>query len=112
MARTPLAARIIIDDRSAPWHLTSRFGNRLVALAFNSTAAASPASTLAAHGVETIDITPAIDTSDQTWQRYGLPNAQAQALVLIRPDGYVMGRWRALDAQPVLDVLRTTGVLL
>ena len=100
------------QKQPVPWHLTHRWGKGLVALMFNPTDALNPAPALAAHGVETIEITPANDANGQAWQRYGLPNAQAQGLVLIRPDGYVMGRWRALDAQPVLEVLRTTGVLL
>ena len=99
------------QNQPSPWHLTSRWGKGLVALVFNSDAPDSAAA-LAAHGVETICITPSNDTSGQAWQRYGLPHAQAQGLVLIRPDGYVMGRWRALAAQPVLDALRTSGVLL
>ena len=96
----------------APWHLTSRWGKGLVALAFNPIDASNTASVLAAHGVETISITPSNDTSGQAWQRYGLPHAQAQGLVLVRPDGYVTGRWRTLDPQPVLDALRATALAL
>jgi 3-(3-hydroxy-phenyl)propionate hydroxylase len=96
----------------APWHLTSRWGKGLVALAFNPSDASNTASALAAHGVETISITPSNDISGQAWQRYGLPHAQAQGSVLVRPDGYVMGRWRTLDAHPVLDALRATGLTL
>ena len=44
-----------------------------------------------------IHINPEIDLYGQAWQRYGLPDVTSQGLVLIRPDGYVMGRWRDLD---------------
>ncbi len=101
-----------LQIQPAPWHLTSRWGKGLVALAFNPTELLNPLPALGAQGVEIIGITPANDTSGQAWQRYGLPDAQAQGLVLIRPDGYVMGRWRTLDAQPVLNALRSTGVTL
>ena len=98
-----------------PWHLTSRWGKGWVALVFNPTnadLAPDLASHLAAHGVEVIGISPSNDTLGQAWQRYGLPHAQAQGLVLVRPDGYVIARWRAVDAQSVLDTLRALGVLL
>ena len=99
-----------LQNQPAPWHLTSRWGKGLVALAFNPPELLNPLPALAAQGVEIIAITPANDISGQAWQRYGLPDAQAQGLVLIRPDGYVMGRWRTLDAHPVLNALRSTGV--
>ena len=99
-----------LQDQPSPWHLTSRWGKGLVALAFNPPKLSNAMPALAARGIEVIAITPANDTSGQAWQRYGLPDAQAQGLVLIRPDGYVMGRWRALDAQPVLNVLQAQGV--
>ena len=35
--------------------------------------------------------------------------AAAQALVLVRPDGYVMGRWRGLDPAPLVAVLEQKG---
>ncbi len=99
-----------LQDQPSPWHLTSRWGKGLVALLFNPPELLNAMSALAAQGIEVIAITPANDTSGQAWQRYGLPDAQAQGLVLVRPDGYVMGRWRALDAQPVLNVLQAKGV--
>ena len=97
-------------DQASPWHLTSRWGKGLVALVFNPPELSNPLPVLAAQGIEFITITPANDTSGQAWQRYGLPDVQAQGLVLIRPDGYVMGRWRALDAQSVLNALQAQGV--
>ena len=57
-----------------------------------------------------IHINPEIDFYGQAWQRYGLPDVTSQGLVLIRPDGYVMGRWRDLDPGPLLKTLQTTGV--
>ena len=97
-------------DQASPWHLTSRWGKGLVALVFNPPELSNPRPALAAQDIEVITITPANDTSGQAWQRYGLTDAQAQGLVLIRPDGYVMGRWRTLDAQSVLNALQAKGV--
>ncbi len=101
-----------LQDQGAPSHLSSRWGKGFVALVFNPPELLSPMPALAASGIEVIAITPANDTSGQAWQRYGLPDAQAQGLILIRPDGYVMGRWRELDALAVLNVLHAKGVTL
>jgi 3-(3-hydroxy-phenyl)propionate hydroxylase len=59
--------------------------------------------------VAVLVIEPDADTLGQARQRYGLPDAAAQALVLVRPDGYVMGRWRALDPAPLLALLEEKG---
>jgi 3-(3-hydroxy-phenyl)propionate hydroxylase len=52
-----------------------------------------------------------MDAHGQAWQRYGLSGPEATALVLVRPDGYVMGRWHGHDPAPVLQALNATGVL-
>ena len=57
---------------------------------------------LTQHGIGVIDIEPGADTLGQARERYGLPDAQATGLVLVRPDGYVMGRWRGLHTSALL----------
>jgi 3-(3-hydroxy-phenyl)propionate hydroxylase len=32
------------------------------------------------------------------------------ALILVRPDGYVMGRWKGVDIAPLLAAMNQTGV--
>jgi 3-(3-hydroxy-phenyl)propionate hydroxylase len=59
--------------------------------------------------IAVLAIAPEADTLAQARDRYGLPDAQAEALVLVRPDGYVMGRWRGLDPMPLLAALEKTG---
>jgi 3-(3-hydroxy-phenyl)propionate hydroxylase len=61
------------------------------------------------HGVAVLAIEPEADTLGQARQRYGLTDASAEALVLVRPDGYVMGRWRGLDPAPLLAALELKG---
>jgi hypothetical protein len=39
-----------------------------------------------------------------------LPAEGATGLVLVRPDGHVMARWRGLDPQPLLACLRDKGI--
>jgi 3-(3-hydroxy-phenyl)propionate hydroxylase len=45
----------------------------------------------------------------QAWQRYGLGQGVDQALVLVRPDGYVMGRWNTLDTGELVTAIATSG---
>jgi 3-(3-hydroxy-phenyl)propionate hydroxylase len=91
-------------------HLTQLFGSGFVALNFSNdpnprsslerAARAMPYGTglprlvrIAAHG--TPDVSTVIDELRQAWQRY---DAVQGTVYLIRPDGYVMSRWR--DAGP------------
>ena len=61
-------------------------------------------------GIGVLDIPAAADVHGQARQRYGLEGAAAQALVLVRPDGYVMGRWPGLDTAPLLAALEMKGL--
>lgn len=88
------------------FHLSSRFGRGFVALVFNG-----PPDGGLPLGVEAVPIRPAADTHGQAWRRYGLPAEHETALVLVRPDGYVMGRWRGLDTAPLRAALQSTGVM-
>jgi 3-(3-hydroxy-phenyl)propionate hydroxylase len=85
-------------------HLSRRYGQGFVCLVFGGAAPALP------EGVEAVCITAAMDVHGQAWQRHGLHRPDEPALVLVRPDGYVMGRWHGLDPRPVAQALATTGV--
>lgn len=65
---------------------------------------------LAERGVGVLDIPPEADPLGQARQRYGLSGAQDQGLVLVRPDAYVMGRWRGLDPAALLAALKEKGI--
>jgi 3-(3-hydroxy-phenyl)propionate hydroxylase len=92
-------------------HLTQLFGSGFVALRFSNkpntagslaqAAAATPAGAdpprlvrVAAHGDP--DGATVVDELGQAWQRY---DAGEGTVYLIRPDGYVMGRWRDLGSK-------------
>lgn len=100
------APEALLQDGQGAFHLSSRFGRDFLVLAFGSVDQQPPS----LPGVESLGIDAAMDVHGQAWQRYGLSGAQDKALVLVRPDGYVMGRWHGHDPAPLLKSLTTTGV--
>lgn len=101
------APEALLQDGQGVFHLSCRFGRNFLVLAFGPNGQRAP--TLP--GLELLTIDPAMDVNGQAWQRYGLLGAQDKALVLVRPDGYVIGRWHGHDPAPLLHALTTTGVL-
>ena len=91
-------------------HLTQCFGKDFVCLAFGDGPLPEALAELTGHGVAVLDIPPEADTLGQARRRYGLPGPQAQGLVLVRPDGYVMGRWRGLDPAGLVAAMSETGL--
>lgn len=95
-------------------HLTSHFGQTFVCLVFTT---GNPPAELNLPGLTVLRIPPACE---QAWQRYGLtlPTSQnrgqgmVQGMVLVRPDGHVMGRWRTLNRQLIEAVLQTHEISL
>jgi 3-(3-hydroxy-phenyl)propionate hydroxylase len=98
------APEALLQDALGPFHLTSRFGHGFVCLAFGEPP------DLRGMWVDVLAIDPEADTLDQAWQRYGLGGPNEPALVLVRPDGYVMGRWHGLDPAPLRAALKDTGM--
>lgn len=92
------------------FHLTQCFGKHFVCLVFGDGALPHAVSELAEHGLAMLDIPPDADHLGQARLRYGLPGAQAQGLVLVRPDGYVMGRWRGLDPAALVAAMNEKGM--
>ncbi|MET0312560.1 MAG: FAD-dependent monooxygenase [Burkholderiaceae bacterium] len=90
-------------------HLTSRYGGEFECLVFSGSALPVAAEEVAKLGVGVLHIPPEADSLGQARERYGLPDAAAQGMVLVRPDGYVMGRWRRLEAGLVAAALRQGG---
>ncbi len=101
------APEALLQDGPSAFHLSSRFGRDFLVLAFGPVGQHAPT----VPGLAVLTIDPAMDAHGQAWQRYGMPDAGGTALVLVRPDGYVMGRWHGHDPAPVLQALNTTGVL-
>ena len=104
------APEALLQGPHGNFHLTQCFGKDFVCLVFGDGALPHAMTDLAAHGVAVLDIPPDADGLGQARQRYGLPGAQAQGLVLVRPDGYVMGRWRGLDPAAAVAALKERGM--
>ena len=110
LARPGLPApEALLQGPHGDWHLTQCFGKDFVCLVFGDGPLPEAVTELAGHGIAVLDIPPEADSLGQARQRYGLPDAQAQALVLVRPDGYVMGRWRGLHPAPLLAAFSKRG---
>ena len=104
------APEALLQGPHGDLHLTQCFGKDFVCLVFGDGSLPHAVADLAQHGVAVLDIPPEADGLGQARQRYGLPGAQAQGLVLVRPDGYVMGRWRGLDPAAALAALKEKGM--
>lgn len=100
------APEALLSGPQGPMHLTQLFGRGFVCLVFSDGALPQAVRGLVEHGVAVLDIEPGADTLGQARARYGLAGPADTALVLVRPDGYVMGRWQGLDTAPVIAALQ------
>ncbi|MEJ8835871.1 FAD-dependent monooxygenase [Ramlibacter sp. AN1133] len=105
------APEALVRAHHGELHLSQCFGTDFTCLVFGDGALPRAVADLAQHGVAVLDIAPEADAHGQARLRYGLPGGlHATGLVLVRPDGCVMGRWRGLDPAPVLACLRAKGI--
>jgi 3-(3-hydroxy-phenyl)propionate hydroxylase len=104
------APEALLRGAQGDFHLTQAFGTDFTCLVFGDGPLPHAVADLAQHGVAVLDIAPEADVHAQARTRYGLPGEGATGLVLVRPDGYVMARWRGLDPQPLLACLRDKGI--
>jgi 3-(3-hydroxy-phenyl)propionate hydroxylase len=103
------APEALLQGSQGDWHLSQAFGKDFVCVVFGDGPLPQAVTELAGHGIAVLDIPPEADSLGQARRRYGLPDAQSQGLVLVRPDGYVMGRWRGLGPAALLDAFRKQG---
>jgi len=102
------APEALLQGPQGRFHLSQCFGKDFVCLVFAEGVLPEAVMELAGHGIGVLHIPPEADSLGQARQRYGLA-AHGQGLVLVRPDGYVMGRWRGQDPAPLLAGLKTKG---
>jgi 3-(3-hydroxy-phenyl)propionate hydroxylase len=104
------APEALLEGPQGAFHLTQCFGKDFVCVVFADGALPGAVTDLAAHGIAVLDIPPEADSLGQARHRYGLPGVQAHGLVLVRPDGYVMGRWHGLDPSALLAEFNRKGL--
>ncbi|MBX3659381.1 MAG: FAD-dependent monooxygenase [Ramlibacter sp.] len=104
------APEALMAGPGGPLHLSRLFGSDFTCLVLGEGPLPQAVRELAAHGLAVVQVDPDADLHGQVRERYGLATAGEQALVLVRPDGYVMGRWHGLDPAPLLAALTTHGV--
>ena len=104
------APEALLAAPHGPFHLSQAFGKDFVCLVFGDGALPEALAQLTQAGIGVLEIPPEADLQGQARERYGLDDAASQALVLVRPDGYVMGRWHGLDPAPLLAALAQKGL--
>ncbi len=104
-----IAPEALLSQAGSARHLTQEFGNDFVLLRFTSKATQAEGIAMD-EGLHVRVIHPAGVTSHdamsdqhgQAWSRYC---AEEGSAVLVRPDGYVMGRWRQPDSKAIRDAI-------
>jgi 3-(3-hydroxy-phenyl)propionate hydroxylase len=104
------APEALLKGAHGELHLTQVLGHEFVCLVFGDEPLPQAVAALTQHGVAVLEIPADADVLGQARERYGLPSPEATGLVLLRPDGYIMGRWRGLDAAAVLACLAKKGL--
>lgn len=103
------APEALLQGPRGDMHLTRCVGTEMLCVVFDDGPLPEALAALTAHGIAVLAIPSEADRLSQARDRYGLPGPGAQGLVLVRPDGYVMGRWRGLDLAPVFAALEQLG---
>lgn len=100
----------LLAGATGPVYLSQLFGGEFLCLVFGDGPLPDAVRALASQGIAVLDIAPDADLHGQGWQRYGLARAGDPALVLVRPDGYVLGRWKGHDTAPLLAAVEHKGL--
>jgi 3-(3-hydroxy-phenyl)propionate hydroxylase len=100
------APEALLRGEQGDLHLTQCFGHRFVAVVFGGEGNHVRRETL--QGIDLVHVPRAADPLGQAHERYGAPSADA--LVLVRPDGYVFGRWNSSGLDAAIAALQDRGV--
>jgi 3-(3-hydroxy-phenyl)propionate hydroxylase len=105
----PMPEVLIDDGTHPPRHLSQQFGKSFVCIVVEATLEPSRQANLEQNGIK---IYSCSGSKNAGYSLFGLPDLNEPALILVRPDGYVMGRWKGTDIAPLLAAMKQTGVIL
>ena len=97
---------VLLEDGT---HLSQQFGKNFVCLVFGADLEASKRINLEQNSIKIYSYS---GNKYAGYSQFGLSNSAESALILVRPDGYVMGRWKGTDIAPLLAAMKQTGVTL
>jgi 3-(3-hydroxy-phenyl)propionate hydroxylase len=112
--KAPRAGDTAPEARLDGRHITQLFGHGFVALLFSDRPSLLPSDLrsflpLATWRIsrvpvenEHVDGSALFDVNGEAWQRYG---AVEGAFVVVRPDGYVLGRWASVDREALMRAI-------
>ncbi|MBA2962761.1 MULTISPECIES: FAD-dependent monooxygenase [Ramlibacter] len=102
------APEALLLGEGGEFHLSTCFGAGWVALVLGGAGAVARSEVQG--GWTLLQVPDAADHLGQARQRYGLPGGAGARLVLVRPDGYVCGRWDHVDLDAARRELASRGV--
>ena len=100
------APEVLLDDGT---HLTQQFGKRFVCIVLGAALEPSKQADLEKIGIKICSFS---GNKYAGYSQFGFSNSTDSALILVRPDGYVMGRWKGTAIAPLLTAMKQTGVTL
>ncbi len=103
----PMPEVLLEEGSQNPSHLTQQFGKSFVCIVLGEAIEYSKRVNLEQNSIK---IYSCSGNKNAGYSQFGLSNSTESALILVRPDGYVMGRWKGTDIAPLLTALKQTGV--
>jgi 3-(3-hydroxy-phenyl)propionate hydroxylase len=97
---------VLLEDGS---HLSQQFGKSFVCVVLGATLEPSKQTGVEQKGIK---IYSCLGSNYAGYSQFRLSNPTESALILVRPDGYVMGRWKGTAIAPLLAAMKQTGVSL
>jgi 3-(3-hydroxy-phenyl)propionate hydroxylase len=105
----PMPDVLLDDGTHPPQHLSQQLGKSFVCIVLGTALEPSKQVNLEQNGIK---ICSCSGNKNAVYSLFGLSNLNEPALILVRPDGYVMGRWKGADIAPLLAAMKQTGVTL
>jgi 3-(3-hydroxy-phenyl)propionate hydroxylase len=97
---------VLLDDGT---HLTQQFGHNFICIVFGEALEESKRVNLEQNGIKIYSIA---GNEYAGYSHFLLLKSSESAMILVRPDGYIMGRWKGTDIAPLLAAMKLTEAIL